>query len=92
MKALTVAADRCWDAIMQCDLKAFAKSYQASFEAQIALFPGMMAPGVAEVIDKYRDQALAGKMAGAGGGGYLGLVCEKPLEGSIRIKIKRNAE
>lgn len=92
VKALTVAADRCWDAIMQRDLKAFAESYQASFEAQIALFPGMMAPGVAEVIDKYRDQALAWKMAGAGGGGYLALVCEKPLEGSIRIKIRRNAE
>jgi galactokinase/mevalonate kinase-like predicted kinase len=32
---------------------------------------------------------LAWKMAGAGGGGYLALVCEKPLPNAIRIKIRR---
>lgn len=89
VEALAAAADACWPAIMQRDLQAFAASYQASFEAQTAMFPAMMAPGVAEVIDHYRDQALAWKMAGAGGGGYLALVCEKPLPNAIRIKIRR---
>lgn len=89
VEALAAAADVCWNAIMQRDLKTFASSYLASFHAQTAMFPAMMAPGVAEVIDHYRDQALAWKMAGAGGGGYLALVCEKPLPNAIRIKIRR---
>ena len=56
------------------DLPAFAKAYQASFVAQVAMFPSMMQPGVQEYIDIYKDEALAWKMAGAGGGGYLALV------------------
>lgn len=89
VKALTSAAERCWDAIMNKDLNAFAQSYKDSFEAQIRMFPAMMNPAVAEVIDSYKDKALAWKMPGAGGGGYLVFVCEKPLENSIRPKIRR---
>jgi len=89
VKALTLAAENCWTAILNKDLQAFADSYKASFEAQIAMFPAMMAPGVAEVIEQYKDKALAWKMPGAGGGGYLAFVCEKPMENAIRIKIRR---
>lgn len=92
VKALTVAADACWQAIMKKDLKGFAQSFKASFDAQIKLFPAMMAEGVAQEIAKYSDSALAWKMAGAGGGGYLAMVCDVPLKDSIRIKIRRNIE
>lgn len=44
VKALADAADDCWNAIMDRDLDAFAKAYRASFEAQIAMFPGMVRP------------------------------------------------
>ena len=44
VKALAKAAEECWEAIMNKDLAAFARAYQASFEAQVALFPGMMKP------------------------------------------------
>jgi cytidyltransferase-like protein len=89
VKSLTTAADDCWDAIMKKDLPAFAKAYKASFEAQVRMFPKMMNQSVAEVIDQYKDKALAWKMAGAGGGGYMALVCDEPLENSIRLKIRR---
>ena len=92
MKALADAASRCWDAIMRKDLDGFAAAFKASFEAQIKLFPGMLADGVEEEIAKYKDQVLAWKMPGAGGGGYLAMVCEKPLEDSIRVKIRRRGE
>jgi hypothetical protein len=92
VEALTSAAEDCWEAIMACDLEAFAAAYQASFEAQINMFPAMMAPGISDVIDSYRSKALAWKMAGAGGGGYLALVCEKPLKDAIRIKIRRRMQ
>lgn len=89
VKALAEAADDCWDAIMKRDLTAFAKAYKTSFEAQVAMFPGMLRPTyigngcedcgyIQDAIDKYSsmDGVLAWKMPGAGGGGYLALVVE----------------
>ena len=94
VEALAAAADRCWNAILTRDLDAFAAAYKASFEAQIAMFPAMIQPGVQEYIDKYSAMpgVLAWKMPGAGGGGYLALVCSGPdafPEGAIPLTIRR---
>lgn len=89
VKALSSAAERCWTAILNHDLSAFAEAYQASFEAQIAMFPAMVTPEVQAYIEQYRDKALAWKLSGAGAGGYLALVVEKIPEEAIRLKIRR---
>lgn len=89
VKALSTAADKCWEAIVKRDLKAFAEAFQASFEAQTAMFPAMLSNGVEEWIERYKEKALAWKLSGAGGGGYLALVCEVPPVEAIRIKIRR---
>lgn len=94
VKALTEAADKCWEAIMNRDLDIFATAYRESFEAQITMFPAMIQPGVQDYIDKYaaEDGVLAWKMSGAGGGGYLALVCKDrdafPKE-AAELKIRR---
>ena len=76
VRALADAADRCWQAIQAQDLSAFAAAYKASFEAQVAMFPAMIQPGVQEYIDRWSVMpgVLAWKMPGAGGGGYLACV------------------
>ena len=94
VRALASAADHCWEAILSRDLNGFASAYRASFEAQVAMFPAMIQPGVQEYIDKYAamDGVLAWKMPGAGGGGYLVLVCtgrESFPEGAIELTIRR---
>ena len=76
VKALADAADRCWNAIMQKDLKAFAESYRDSFNAQVTMFPAMIQGCVQSHIDAYQDKVLAYKMPGAGGGGYLACVVD----------------
>lgn len=87
---LTSAAARCWDAILARDLEAFASAFRDSFDAQVAMFPAMMQPGVQDYIDCWRDRALAWKMLGAGGGGHLAIVVDHvPEEGVIPIKIRR---
>lgn len=87
---LTDAAERCWHAIMARDLGGFAEAFRDSFNAQISMFPAMMQPGVQEYIDQWSPKALAWKMLGAGGGGYLALVNDRiPDNGVIRIKIRR---
>ncbi|MBR3625437.1 MAG: cytidyltransferase, partial [Bacteroidaceae bacterium] len=94
VKALAAAADDCWQAIMAKDLERFAAAYKASFEAQVALFPAMIQGSVQSYIDRYSamDGVLAWKMPGAGGGGYLALVCrdrESFPAGAIELKIRR---
>ena len=44
---------------------------------------------IEKVINKYKKIAKAWKLAGAGGGGYLILVAEKPVKDAMRIKIRR---
>ncbi len=94
VKTLAAAADNCWDAIQHRDLEAFASAYKASFEAQVAMFPAMIQPGVQDYIDRYSamDGVLAWKMPGAGGGGYLALVCRDRAhfpDGAITLTIRR---
>lgn len=101
VKALADAADDCWKAILECDLDAFASAYKASFDAQTAMFPGMITPFGGPSVQTYIDKwsvvpgVLAWKMPGAGGGGYLALVvedaatfCKEHSEG-IRLSIRR---
>lgn len=90
---LAKAADECWCAIKARNLEAFASAYRASFEAQVAMFPGMVKPVyvghpetdnsyIQQAIDAYSalDDVLAWKMPGAGGGGYLALVVKNAAD------------
>jgi len=88
---LAAAADSCWDAIIRKDSAAFGKGFTESFEAQAAMFPHMLDGSVRDVIETYRSRALGWKLSGAGGGGYLILVSEKPVANTIGVKIRRES-
>ncbi|MBR3521298.1 MAG: adenylyltransferase/cytidyltransferase family protein [Prevotella sp.] len=96
VKALAKAADDCWNAILAKDLGAFAAAYRASFDAQVAMFPAMIQGCVQDYIDKFRDEVLAWKLPGAGGGGYLACVVDdvqafmNAHPEAIRLTIRRN--
>jgi mevalonate kinase len=62
-----------------------------SFEAQTTLFPNTIYPEIEKVINQYKNQALGWKLSGAGGGGYLVLLAEKPVKNAIHIKVRRRA-
>ncbi len=89
VRALSEAAENCWQAIMNKDLQSFAKYFNESFKAQISMFPNMVSKDLQKYIDEYSNKSLALKLSGAGGGGYLVLVVDKPLENAIKIKIRR---
>ncbi len=91
-KALSDAAESCWQAILSKDLAGFGHFVRAGYEAQIAMFPNMVSDSMPELIDKYRQTALGWKVSGAGGGGYLILVSEKPIEHAVRIIIRRASD
>jgi cytidyltransferase-like protein len=88
-KALADAAEACWQAVLRRDPTAFGDAFRRSFEAQVAMFPRMVDQGIRDTIERYRNQALGWKLSGAGGGGYLILVADKPVRNTVRIKIRR---
>ena len=89
VKALADATDECWEALIKKDLKKFGAAFKKAFEAQIAIFPNMADAEILKVIEHYKNKAIGWKLSGAGGGGYLILVSETPIENAIQIKIKR---
>lgn len=90
VKRLATAADDCWNAILAKDVEAWGKACTESFKAQTAMFPNMITEHVKNAIDEYRDKVKGYKITGAGGGGYLVIINDEPVENSIQIRIRRN--
>jgi galactokinase/mevalonate kinase-like predicted kinase len=85
---LTDAAEKAWEGLVRNDMKTFSEGFLDSFKAQVRMFPKMMNDKIAEVIDLYKDKALAWKLSGAGGGGYLILISETKIPNTINLKIR----
>jgi cytidyltransferase-like protein len=90
-EALRHAAEHCWNAILKKDLKEYGKYFKQSFEAQIKMFPKMISKETISIINKHKNCAYGWKLSGAGGGGYLIFVTERPMSGAMKIKIRRKA-
>lgn len=89
VRALSAASEKAWTGLQGMNLQVFADGFMESFSAQIRMFPGMMSARIEEVIRQYKDSALAWKLSGAGGGGYLILVADKQIKNSFSIRIRR---
>ena len=87
-KRLADATDGVWDAIKRQDIIDYGRYFKASFDAQIEMFPNMITPSISRLISEYEEIALGWKLSGAGGGGYLTLVSEKPIENAVRVVVR----
>lgn len=90
VKRLSDAAIDCWQAIKNKDAQAFGEAMTQSFDAQIAMYPNMISNDILEIIDTYKNEVNGWKISGAGGGGYLIFVSEKPINNAIQIRIRRS--
>ncbi len=89
-KALSVAADECWKAMLDKDLNVWGRATTDSFNAQIKMFPHMIDPDIIPVLNQYKNKALGWKLCGAGGGGYFVFINDKPIEHTFGIRIRRS--
>jgi cytidyltransferase-like protein len=88
VRNLVTAAEMAWEGLIEKDINRFSKGFLASFNAQLTMFPKMMNSKIDKIIEGYRDKAVAWKLSGAGGGGYLILISEIEIPNAIRVKIR----
>jgi cytidyltransferase-like protein len=88
-KALSEAADKSWKALLSGNAEEWGRATTESFEAQISMFPNMAPEEVWDILKLYQSKVLGWKLSGAGGGGYLVLINEQPVENAIQIRIRR---
>jgi cytidyltransferase-like protein len=86
---LAEAAENCWNAIVNKNVDLFGKYFTESFRAQMAMFPRMSSPAIEKVIREMEPNIKGYKLSGAGGGGYLIMISDKPVENAFQIKIRR---
>ena len=92
--ALAAAAANLFLAATNKDALALGKAMTASFEAQIEMFPNMTSGSIQNTIQQSYEESptiLGHKLSGAGGGGYLVLFSEHPIDNTLQIKIRRAA-
>jgi len=89
VEKLSFAAKKCWSSILAMDIVEFGKNFTASMEAQVAMFPNMLNESMREKIQQYENCSYGHKISGAGGGGYIILITDQEIEGSIKIKVRR---
>lgn len=88
VRKLTEAADKAWEGLTSKNIKVFSRSFLDSFHSQVRMFPKMINPEIEKVINRYKNKALAWKLSGAGGGGYLIFVSEEKIPNAFKIKIR----
>ena len=83
------AVDRCYDAVTARDLWAFAESFREAFRCKTEMFPMTLSDGMDAFIEPYEQQSLGCSLSGCGGGGYVIVVSDKPIENAVRVAIRR---
>jgi cytidyltransferase-like protein len=87
-RKLADAATCAWYAIEQRNAAHLGEAMAESFAAQLEMFPLMLTPEIAETIARQGPGSLGYKVTGAGGGGYVVFLSERPIDGAIQPRIR----
>ena len=82
---LAEITERCWRAMLAHDVPEWGRATRECFEVQTAMYPAMLTEDMTEAIAAHRDSVCGWKVTGCGGGGYLVLISERPVENAIQV-------
>lgn len=85
IRQLMQSSKDCWYAIHERDPKLLGAAMNSCYAAQSSLLPSIETPEIHQLREELSSCTYGSKMSGAGGGGYLIVVSDVPLENGIRI-------
>lgn len=88
-RRLAAAGEATWAAIQNMDHHHLGACVNETSDACKAMISGYISDGVLPILSAMRDQHLGVKLLGAGGYGYMLVVSEQPVEGGLRVTVRR---
>ena len=85
VRKLAQSSDLCWKAIHDRNTAEWGRALSLCLEAQLEMFPSMATEELISMREKYADRICGCKMTGAGGGGYMILISDQPVENTLQI-------
>jgi len=90
VRRLSVVGEATWQAINKMDTEELGACVNETCDACYDMIPGYISEEVASVVKRHRQQYLGVKLMGAGGYGYMMIVSKTPVEGSLKINVRKN--
>jgi len=82
------AGQRCYDAILNQDIRGFGQSMTDTHDAWRDMLPETTNPEIDSILNSYNDQGY-GRITSGCGGGYIYVATQDDLPGSFRVKVRR---
>jgi cytidyltransferase-like protein len=86
VKVLGEAGDLCWESILKKDITRLGYSLTRTLEAWQHLLPHTVLPETLAEVKNFKQ--YPGALFSGSGGGYLMVVSETPINGSLKVKIR----
>ncbi|MBN1419147.1 MAG: adenylyltransferase/cytidyltransferase family protein [Planctomycetes bacterium] len=87
---LAPAGRACWDAIVRRDIEGLGRALSLTAEGWKRILPLTIPSDVDATLARYGDRP--GAVPSGCGGGYIIVVSDRPVDGSFRVKIRRDGE
>ncbi len=88
VKKLGEAGDSCWESILRKDIKGLGKSLSDTLISWKNILPLTVPDDILKEVETKYFSNYPGAITSGCGGGYIIVVSEKEVEGSIRIKVR----
>jgi cytidyltransferase-like protein len=88
IRELGEAGDRCWESILKKDINGLGKSLTDTILAWKKILPLTVPDDVLKEMETKYFSEYPGAITSGSGGGYVIVVSKKPVEGSIKIRIR----
>ncbi len=88
IKELGEAGDLCWESIRRKDITGLGKSLTGTFLSWKKILPNTVPDPVLKEVETKFLSDYPGAVTSGAGGGYVIVVSEKPVSGSIKIKVR----
>lgn len=86
---LAAAGEATWAAIQNLNHHQLGACVNETSDACKAMMPGYISDEVQPILSAMREQHLGVKLLGAGGFGYMLVVSEQPIQGGLRVTVRR---